>query len=285
MRVRLPTEASDDGYTSRMPTERRSRYQEIRAKGLCGSCASNKAEAGFARCRPCMDQTKETRAALIRGGLCVSCKKPTTCLRTTCDDCADFERKRNGLNRKDRRAAGLCSECGGKPRKGKSLCGKCAKLLSARAEEHRQRCKELGICKSCGKESLSGMTFCAECREKRLAYSRSYDKNSRDPRRVSADNKKRRDDRRAAGLCPKCGKEPPAPGRKNCDDCLKANTISCQLRRIKKKQQGPVAQKIEQSPPKAKVAGATPAGIIAREEPNSTTTTASHETCSRGAPL
>ena len=239
-----------------MPTERQTHYQKVRAKGLCGSCASNKAEPGFARCRPCMDQTKATRDTLAAAGLCVCCKKPTNCDRTTCDDCAAFEARRNGLNRKDRRAAGLCSECGEKPRKGKSLCGKCAKKLRRRASEHRERCKRQGLCIKCGKMALSNQTLCMECREKRLAYFRS---NKRDQK---ANHKARRDARRAASLCPKCGQEPPAPNRKACDDCLKANLISCRIRRLKK-QQGPVAQKIEQRPPKPKVAGATPAGIIA----------------------
>jgi hypothetical protein len=242
------------GYTL-VVTKRQTHYQIVRAKGLCGSCGIRKAKAGLARCRKCMDQTKATRVTLAAAGLCVCCKKPTNCERATCDDCAEFERKRSGLNRKERRAAGLCSECGEKPRKGKSLCAKCARRLAKRADEHRKRCKDNGLCIKCGKMALSGMTLCVECREKRLAYFRSYKRDQR------ANHKQRRDERRAAGLCPKCGKEPPMPGRKNCDDCLQANTISCQLRRIKKKQ-GPVAQQIERFPPKEVVPGASPGGII-----------------------
>lgn len=213
-----------------MLRDRRTHYQKIRAKGLCGSCASRKAEPGLARCAPCMEQTRATRNTLAAAGLCVCCKKPTNCKRTTCDGCADFERKRQTLTRKMRKTAGLCSQCGEHPRNGKAVCAKCAKAMSKRSEAHRKRNKAQGLCIKCGKLALSGLTLCMVCREKRLSYFRTHKRDQR------AEHKARRDVRRAAGLCPKCGKGSPVPGRKHCDDCMKANTISCQLRKLKKQQ-------------------------------------------------
>ena len=89
-----------------------------------------------------------------------------------------------------------------------------------------------GLCPRCGTEPPAPeRTMCAPCNEKRNAASRARDA------RLRAEGKPRRNpettrqyerersrreaaERKAAGLCTRCGTEPAAPGRSSCEPCL-----------------------------------------------------------------
>ena len=89
-----------------------------------------------------------------------------------------------------------------------------------------------GLCLRCGQASpVPGRLFCEPCAEKRRKASRIRDAKRRaagksrytDPAKERTRKRQRYHqqtaERLAQGLCPKCGKEELAPGRRLCDPC------------------------------------------------------------------
>ena len=212
-----------------MTRSRQAYYQEVRSKGLCGSCASRPAEPGYSRCQNCADLAAANRKSLKAARLCVSCKAQVEGLITTCDLCAEKERRSANMSRAQRKAAGLCADCGGEPRPNRTLCAECTKATALRSARHRKKCKKLGLCIKCGKLAMMGITLCVECRDKRIAYKRKDKRNLRDVQR------KRRDEWTAAGLCRRCGQSAPVEGKKNCQKCIDTNSLYARVRRFRTK--------------------------------------------------
>ena len=138
---------------------------------------------------------------------------------------------------------GICPYCKReKPEPGKVACRSCIDKQKHWAEnmtpEERERKKartrelaklrykkkkDAGICAMCGKvPPTPGRTYCAKCAERRKKY--HYPKTPEAAERyremVRTSNKARYERRKAAGLCTRCG-EPAAPGKTNCEDCLR----------------------------------------------------------------
>ena len=98
--------------------------------------------------------------------------------------------------------------------------------------------KAAGHCPRCGDRAPAPeRSVCAPCAEKRNAASRARDarlraegKPRRDPARARAAERKRArrqaDERRAAGICVRCGTAPAADGRKSCEPCLENRRAS-----------------------------------------------------------
>ena len=101
-------------------------------------------------------------------------------------------------------------------------------------ERFRQRVAERrarNLCPRCGKvQPAPGLSVCEPCGEKRRAAGRARDarlraasKPRRDPDRARTYGREHRrrliEERLARGLCPKCGKQQPAPERSLCGSC------------------------------------------------------------------
>ena len=136
----------------------------------------------------------------------------------------------------ERLAQGLCPKCGKvPPAPERSVCGPCAgkKRPADRERYHRRTAERIsqGLCPKCGKTPPApGRTLCEPCGEKRNTTSRARDarlrvagKPRRDLEKARAYgrelSRRRIAEHLAAGLCPKCGKDTPAPGRTLCEPC------------------------------------------------------------------
>lgn len=106
-------------------------------------------------------------------------------------------------------------------------------LLAQKQKEIRLCRKKYGICVRCGQnDAVEGLTICQTCREKHNAQRRKKDKkpvikktkkykplSKEEMAKKVDDNRKRREERSANGLCTMCGKEKALPGLKTCSDC------------------------------------------------------------------
>ena len=136
----------------------------------------------------------------------------------------------------ERRAQGLCLKCGKQPpAPGRSQCEPCAgkKRPADRARHHRRAAERTtqGLCPKCGKQPPAPeLSVCAPCAEKKRIAGRVRDaglraasKPRRDREKARAYGRQRRRrqaaERRARGLCPDCGKQPPAPDASLCAPC------------------------------------------------------------------
>lgn len=87
--------------------------------------------------------------------------------------------------------------------------------------KRQQRAARAGkrLCVGCGKQdylTMKGKPLCAACQRRRDEVSLAY----RQSGRLAEYQKSRREAFKAAGLCSKCGKNAPEPGRVMCTDCL-----------------------------------------------------------------
>ena len=155
----------------------------------------------------------------------------------------------------DRRAKGLCVKCGKRPPEpGRSTCGPCAeKRRPADLARYHQRTAERiaqGLCPKCGKRPPEPeRTQCGGCAEKDRVANRTRDarlraagkpRRDREKARV-ADRKRRRRqlaERREAGLCPECGKAPPAPESSLCAPCGEERRVAQRARYATGKAEG-----------------------------------------------
>ena len=109
-----------------------------------------------------------------------------------------FERERHRRRTAERREMGLCPKCGRKnPAPGRSLCATC---LERNREAQRARYD---------RARREGAAYGGRCPESRRRMARER-------------NKKRRRERRDAGLCTGCGKVPPVEGGAVCEACREA---------------------------------------------------------------
>ncbi|MDE0175795.1 MAG: hypothetical protein OXM60_20375 [Defluviicoccus sp.] len=146
----------------------------------------------------------------------------------------DLERYRRRTA--ERRAQGLCPTCGKRPpAPGRSRCEPCAaKKRPAELARHRRRVAAriaARMCPKCGKRPPAPeRRLCAPCAAKTNRASRARDARlreagvpRRDPEHARAYERERArrqaEARRAAGLCPACGKAPVAEGRSRCEPC------------------------------------------------------------------
>ena len=175
--------------------------------------------------------------------------------------CQDIEARRaRDLERfhrrtAERRARGLCLKCGKcPPATGRTVCEPCAaKKRPADGERfHRRTAARItqGLCPKCGKQPPApGLSLCEPCTEKRNRASRARDarlkaagKPRRDMTKARAYNKEHSRltdaERRAQGLCPKCGKAPPEPGRSICAPCAEKHRANARARYAEAKAAG-----------------------------------------------
>lgn len=172
------------------------RSAERRAAGLCPRCGKHPPAPERAICEPCGERQRERgrkRDARLR-----EAGKPRRDRRKA----RAYNRKRDKREREERKAAGVCVQCGKVPAAPDSL--RCEPCADKRREGEREQYAEA---KAAGKPygGKNAIQKRAEARD-RAARKRAV--------------------RLAAGLCPRCGKHAPAPGRSECEPCLEKRRAS-----------------------------------------------------------
>ena len=155
----------------------------------------------------------------------------------------------------ERRAKGLCLKCGKRPpAPHRTQCEPCSEKRRPAdlARYHRRTAERIaeGLCPACGKRPPAPeRSQCGPCLEKDAAAGRARDARlraagipRRDPEKARAADRERRHrqtaERRAAGLCPECGKAPPEPGRTVCGPCGEERRMAERARYAKGKAAG-----------------------------------------------
>ena len=155
----------------------------------------------------------------------------------------------------ERRAKGLCLKCGKRPpAPHRSQCEPCAeKRRPADLARHHRRTAERadqGLCPKCGKRPPApDRTLCEPCGAKRNRASRARDARlraagmpRRDPERAKRYERERSrreaDERRAAGLCVRCGEALAVEGGPVCEPCAETRRASERARYAKASAEG-----------------------------------------------
>lgn len=117
--------------------------------------------------------------------------------------------------------AGGCDRCGAVDERilaGKFYCEVCAKKILTKQKERRAYLRGQKRCIQCGgrdERTERGVTLCAGCAQKQ----RELPSMERFVERYKEKQKKLRAERRAAGVCTKCGGERDEPGFLMCTSC------------------------------------------------------------------
>ena len=170
--------------------ERHRRRSEARiAQGLCPRCGKTEPEPGLTLCTAC--NGKRNRAGRARDARLRTQGTP----RRDPARAREYERERSRRLHAERKAAGTCTKCGKAPaRPDRTTCEPCA-------ERHRARDRE-----RLAKAKAEGLPYGGRDPEKKRRAGRKHDR-------------RRTESRRAASLCIRCGKAPPAEGRSMCEPC------------------------------------------------------------------
>ena len=180
-------------------------------------------------------------AERIAQGMCPKCgQRPPAPDRRRCEPCAEKARIA-GRARADRLRA-----------EGKPVRDPETRRQADRERDRRQHAerKAAGLCVKCGRApALPERTQCGPCVERRLAADRARHARARvagKPRRDSeaarqADRergRRRRAERRAAGLCIRCGNVAPEEGRSMCEPCRDDRRAAKRTRRAERRAAG-----------------------------------------------
>ena len=159
------------------------------AAGLCTKCGRTEPLPERRLCAPCND--KRNAASRARDARLRAAGKP----RRDPEQAKQYERERSRRLHAERKAAGTCTKCGRAPaRPGRTTCEPCAEQHRARDRARHARAKAEGI------------PYGGRDPEARRRAGRKR-------------GRRRRENRRAAGLCIRCGNLPPAEGRSMCEPC------------------------------------------------------------------
>ncbi len=204
------------------------------------NCSSGHSGKSADATPPVRSYSWRARRRLAVCGLCLNCGRiPPADGAKYCSGSIErrraSDRKAARKRRLLRRNRGLCAECGavaGKP--GRRLCAACGKqhreasrLVQRRRRDER---REAGLCVRCAENApAEGNASCDDClARRRRAYRARIDRRRRrcpncqplTARRDRDAAKRRREARRAVGLCTVCGQHSAVRGRTACEACL-----------------------------------------------------------------
>jgi len=111
------------------------------------------------------------------------------------------------------------------------------KRYAANRRAKRQKNIENGLCRDCGAMDYRvsrGMKLCARCQRRRDKKAQTYQKSGK----RSEWQRNRREQFIAAGMCAKCGRNPPEEGKLQCTDCLVRQRIYKMRARMKARGKG-----------------------------------------------
>lgn len=142
---------------------------------------------------------------------------------------SDEQKEKNNQKKHEkiqyRKSQGICTTCGKRKSNSNRLqCSECLKEGRIRSAETRRFQKEHHICTRCGKRKAEAeRTYCVECTIKRME-----EDNNRIRKPLTASRKERAKElrrkkyaeRKASGICTRCGKHQPVKGKTRCIDCI-----------------------------------------------------------------
>ena len=165
------------------------RTAEHRAAGLCPKCGRRPPEPGRSLCGSCAEKARV--ASRARDARLRAAGKP----RREPEKARAYERKRARRQTAERAARGVCVRCGANPAEpDRRLCGPCAEKRREADRRRYANAKAAGL-------KYGGKDIESKRRSARIA------------------SRKRREARRESGLCPRCGRRPPAEGGATCEPC------------------------------------------------------------------
>lgn len=149
------------------------------------------------------------------------------------------------------KSRGICPYCKKeKVMPNKMYCFDCSKKISERARKNYQYYKKVGICTKCKKEkSMPNKTICEDCSEKKRKYDKKRsDERKRNPEKRAEHNAKKRQyywDRKAAGMCTRCGSKPAKYGTV-CYECyikrLRRDRETCERQKRERHERGLISE-------------------------------------------
>ena len=165
------------------------RTAERVAQGLCQKCGKRPPAPDHQLCEPCNEKTN--RASRARDARLRAAGMP----RRDRERAREYERERSRRETEARRAAGICTKCGQSPAvEGRASCEPCLEKRRASDRAKYAAGKAAGL-------MYGGANPVAKRKSARLM------------------SKRRQKARREAGLCIRCGKQPPVEGGTTCAPC------------------------------------------------------------------
>lgn len=208
------------------------------AIGLCPECGEPAAPGGK-KCATHRDAANAARnakrAARRDAGLCTDCGEPAVVGKAYCETHLEHrsrkrrearnperERAEQRARREARKARGECTECGEPAAPGRTMCEPHLEQRRVQSREGSRRRyyqrKAAGLCYRCGKVSIGPPDTSALCKPCDAAMWRN--KNGGLNRRLDRERTGRQyHERRAAGLCVRCGKAPARENLSTCEPC------------------------------------------------------------------
>jgi len=208
------------------------RTAERRAQGLCLKCGKRPPAPHRSQCGACaakrrpadLERYHRRTAERIAQDLCPKCgKQPPAPDHQFCEPCNEKRNRASRARDARLRAAGM-------PRRDRERAAEYERERSRREVEAR---RAAGMCTKCGQApAVEGRASCEPCMEKRRASDRAkyaagkaaglmYGGANAEAKRKAGrrKSKRRQKARREAGLCIRCGKQPPVEGGTTCTPC------------------------------------------------------------------
>lgn len=205
-------------------------YGLRKSKGLCPLCETP-VDDGHSYCADCRRMRRNKANARVMQGLCVQCANPTREGKQLCDVCglaqADAKKRQRAL----RKEQGLCSRCGKTVTKG-TVCDDCKQY----AKDVRKMYASYGLCTRCHKNHVYGNDkTCSECRVNTSLVNAKYREAHRDEinKRGRELYKIHYEERKAKGICTRCGKNKASKGKFTCTKCREKNNQQKRLSYVK----------------------------------------------------
>ncbi len=126
-----------------------------------------------------------------------------------------------------RRDSGLCPRCGEKLDRQGYYCSKCLKKANDYNREVTEFCRQFKICPQCRKNKLFGdEKTCPECLAKKAEYNSKHPQdNKKYAENFKRQQKRLYQERKANGICTRCGKRKAYPGKAKCKICLDKDVL------------------------------------------------------------
>lgn len=206
-------------------------YNDRKSKGLCPICG-DKAEDGYVTCATCRKLRREKNYAKAHLCKCANCNSLHNQPSLLCEACLKKQSETKRKLREKRKQLHLCTRCG-KPTDGvHTNCDVCRNY----AKEARDSYIQYGICSRCHKEKIYGdEKMCPECRADRAIINAKYRNSHREDinRRERELHKIHYEERKAQGICTRCGKNKASEGKFTCGQCREKNNQEKRLAYVK----------------------------------------------------
>ena len=143
-----------------------------------------------------------------KDGRCVNCGNPVEVGQIRCKSCKEKEHNAYIERRNKRKQDGVCVKCGKRPAViGQTMCEQCKDANTQYRIEQDLFCKSVGICIKCHKVPADkGYIMCLQCRMDERERNKQRERPTENRQAEYAKGKQLRDERKANGQCPMCGR-------------------------------------------------------------------------------